>query len=179
MTMTFNYAQQGTVWVISTSSSGTPADVNLTLSLSVPATDFFAPYVIRNDAIADFEDFPKSRLIVNACDSSGNSLPSSPIPLTNFELHSHELDVSVAFSNGAAANVAGFMVKLCVWTAQSGFNKFSNIEMKSSYGVSGAYKVSFAFDDVGTALSNATAILTSDTPVPWGTTFSDTVTGMS
>ena len=177
MSMIFNYAQQGILWVMAGSGSAT-ANVNGTLTL-LQDTDFFAPYLIRNDAIASTDDYVTSFMSISACDSNGNALSGVPVPLSNFQLQDHELDVAVDFSSGGNSAVAGFMVSLCVWTSQTGFNKYTDIHMKATFGVTGSYNAAFVFNGQGTTYSSATKLSSGDSPVPWGPGFAYTATGMS
>jgi hypothetical protein len=177
MSMIFNYAQQGTFWVMAGSGTAT-ANVNASLLL-MNATDFFAPYLIRDDAIASTGDYPTSFMSISACDKDGNVVKNAAIPLSKFNLQDHKLDVAVDFSSNSNSGVAGFMVKLCVWTSQTGFNKQSDIHMQVSFGVDGSYNAAFIFYNQGSTYSSATQLGSDDSPVPWGPGFAYTATGMS
>lgn len=182
MSMIYNFAQQGTIFVIAADPSNPPTtDVNLTLNLA-DSTEIWAPYVIRQNAIVTNQRGGDSTsfLEVFPCDSHGYAATGGAVlPITDLQLNLATLSVNVAFSTApnSQSNIAGFGVKICVWSTQAMTDE-SNVNMTATYGSDNTYVAKFVFDNAGSSYAQATGVLSTVSPVPWGNNAPNTATGM-
>lgn len=166
----YKFAQQGTLWVIA--ANGTPgSDISVTLSVN-GTTEIYAPYTIRSGVIAPQMTDVYSFGYIFPCDAEGNdqsTVPGTSIPFTQFTINSNSLTAVMSFgSGGVTGNVAGFGIKLCVWSTSS-LDSSSVIPMQLIFGALNSYDARFLFQTKGTEFTNAPNLISGFNSVPWGT----------
>lgn len=172
----FLYTQQATLWVMSPTGSVPASDVSV--SLTLPDNEVFAPYNIRGQEVSllSNNNDPYSYFYAYPCDSSGNEISNASFPIYNLHVDAKKIVFYVAFSqsNSNSNNSPvpqGFAIDMCVWTDQDlSTQNHPSVDFTYELGIGGnAYEGKLKFQSDNTAFGSLNTLSSGeDTSIHWG-----------